>query len=380
MSWSEFHTKSEGLASKARAAQGRGQQLDAESLYRDAARLEEDAWAHAAPEKRRTRGITAVSAVALWYKGRDYARAEQLAHRCLAEGDLPDFARTQLRELLSVIWAASTAAEAGVSFVPGDLLVSVEGGQVRFGGAPLELVLQKLEGFSAAVYRTVEMLMKLPFRRAGRASVEIRSSITPWLFQAPAGSYQFVMRIAEPAAQPRLFTERPISVTQTTSTLLEVLRASASPDVELELPEVVPDLDYRQAFLTMARNLAPRGKLFGRLAVREAVMPSGPIVAFDKSARERLNVALTKIRAEAHEEEIGAQVAIKGVLRAIHLDEDWLVIAPARDGGEPIRVRRTPETLDDVIGPMVNRSVIVTAIRRRRQLHYRDIELDEGED
>ena len=126
----------------------------------------------------------------LWYKGRDYAAAERLAHRYLAAGQLPPFAETQLRNLLHMIWTASAAEKAGVRFVRGDVLVSVKGGQVIYGGAPLDLIVRKVEGIQAVLFRTVEMLLDRPFRKRGGPPADIQSMFRPWLFQAAAGSYQ----------------------------------------------------------------------------------------------------------------------------------------------------------------------------------------------
>src|SRR5580698_1323786 len=102
-----------------------GNALQAEDLYKQAAAEEVAAFDALGEHKHRTRGITAVSAVALLYKGREYSNAERLAHRCLAGAQLPLFAQAQLRNLLHVVWTASAAEAAGVRFVRGDVLVSV---------------------------------------------------------------------------------------------------------------------------------------------------------------------------------------------------------------------------------------------------------------
>ena len=44
------------------------------------------------------------------------------------------------------------------------------------------------------------------------------------------------------------------------------------------------------------------------------------------------------------------------MLRAVHLDQDWLELAV---GNDRVRVIAVGEEVDDVIGPLVNRPVIV---------------------
>ena len=145
MSWDARHSESERLAALAEQAARLGDRARAEALYRDAASADTAALSALPDGKERTKGITAVSAVALWYKGRDLSKAEAAAHASLAHGGLPAFARRQLRDLLNLIWAATAAEEAGIKFVSGDVLVSVKGGQVIHGGAPLDLIVQKVE-------------------------------------------------------------------------------------------------------------------------------------------------------------------------------------------------------------------------------------------
>ncbi len=103
MNWDHHHSLSEALAEEAEALHRAANSAGAEAMYREAAKEESLALAALEPEKVRTRGITAVSAVSLWYKGRDYATAKHTADHCLAAGNLPAFAEQELRSLLRVI-------------------------------------------------------------------------------------------------------------------------------------------------------------------------------------------------------------------------------------------------------------------------------------
>lgn len=374
MTWGEHHTQSERLAHDAELAFGRGDAESAGRLYLEAAEAETRALADVGPGKLRTLGITAVSAVALWYKGRAYQEAERLAHRVLASEQLPEFAMRQLQSLLQMIWSAAGAQTAGLRFVPGDLLISIKGGLVIHGGAPLDLIVQRVEGIQAVLFRVVELLMGRPLRRRGGPALEVQSLIRPWLFHAPAGSYQFAVRVEEPK-QFELFApvDRP-RPDQITSTFFSVLRASSSDDPERELATVVPDSGYREAFASLSRNLAPAGKTFERLEIRDASAPATPTVTLAESSRKDLNAVLRKLKPREPRDE-AEPVEIRGILRGLHLDHDWLEIQP--DSGTPIHVDGAGDVLDDVVGPMVNHRVLVTAVRRGTRHVYQDIELQE---
>lgn len=375
MSWDQHHSRSERLAAEGEQAARTGDRAAAESLYSQAAEAEAAALEALAPEKLRTRGITSVSAVALWYKAHELARAEQLAHRTLAGGDLPEFARTQIRELLTLIWTTMSAEATGVRFVPGDVLVSVKGGDVVYGGAPLDLIVKKVEGVQAALMRTVEMLLGRAFRRRGGPPADLQLMFKPWLFQAPAGSYQFAVRVQEPAQMELWESERP-KIDQITGTFLRILHASATdPDVELEV--LVPDKQYREAFLNLSRNLAPTGRTFERLDVRDAGTPSVVVASFEVETRKGLNAALRRSKPPKTPSSNDVPETIRGTLRALHLDLDWLEVAAADAPSQHLKIEEATDALDDVVGPMVNRLVNVSVLRRGKKLIYQDIELDE---
>jgi len=66
---------------------------------------------------------------------------------------------------------------------------------------------------------------------------------------------------------------------------------------------------------------------------------------------------------------------LKGVLRALNLDKDWLEVSV---DGNSQPVTGVGEAVDDLIGPMVNREVNVRVKRGpRSSLVFIDIELEE---
>ena len=80
MTWAQLHADSERLAIEAQLAARARDMARAIDLYKRAGDLERQALDQLDVSKTRTRGITAVSAVALWFKAGEYALAEQLAH------------------------------------------------------------------------------------------------------------------------------------------------------------------------------------------------------------------------------------------------------------------------------------------------------------
>ena len=226
MSWLSWHEKSEQLASEAHALLRKGDLDHAMNLFREAAEAENQALLAVDVTKARTLGVTTVSAVSLWFKARNYAEAEKLTIR--------DWPRTTCLSLLSVsceayftaIWNSQAMKSAGVSFLPGQVIVSVKGGDIITGGAPLDLIVEKVQTVQALFYRTIEFLKGMPHRKRGAPSAEIQEACRPWLLQAPAGSYQFSVVIQEPR-QADFFKDAGPKADQVAYHFLSILKATS---------------------------------------------------------------------------------------------------------------------------------------------------------
>jgi hypothetical protein len=373
MSWLTFHEISEKAASEAHAARRRGDDALASRLFADAAKAELLALEKiAVSEKPRTFGVTAVSAAALLYKGEQAQQAEQFAHSMLSRPGLPGFAVDQLREILQSIWNEQAQASAGVRFVPGQVTVSVDGGEVVKGGAPLDLVVERVQTIQSIFYRTAEFLKNLPLRRHGPATKPIQDLCRPWLFQSVPGSYQFTVAIQGPA-QGDMFVEGEPEPRLIASTFMAILEGAAN-EPEASLPKIVPDPQYRATFLKLARNLAPTGRSFSHLELRSSTM-NVPVVLTQES-RKSMTAAIRAGLAEPEQSAQLSEIVLRGILRAVHLEKDWIEVYV---NDAPLRVSGVGETVDDVIGPMVNHRVVVHVTQDAKgEYGFRDIELEES--
>lgn len=125
MSWLEYHSNSEKFASLADSALKKGDNGEAEKYYREAAKAEEQAISFVDLSKKRTLCITVVSTAALYFKGKEFEKAELVAHKWLGCDKLPEFATNQLQTILQTIWNEKTFKKTGVEFTKGTVLISV---------------------------------------------------------------------------------------------------------------------------------------------------------------------------------------------------------------------------------------------------------------
>ena len=189
---------------------------------------------------------------------------------------MPQFAKEQLKAIVQTIWNERVFRASGVEFVHGELLVGVAGGLVAVGAAPLDLVHRKVEEVKNLFFRAVEMLLDLPLRRHGMPAQEVREQFRPWIVQAPAGSYQFALRVEKPR-QMELFPSATPGVEEVTSRLFGIVAAASTGSIE-DLEGCIPREDYRDCFIKQVRNLAPTGRTFERLTIqsigREELSPA----------------------------------------------------------------------------------------------------------
>lgn len=370
MSWLDHHRESERLASQAQAALGEGNHREAMNLYVRAADAENAALTALDSSKARTVGISAVSAASLYFKASAYKRAEQVAFQWLGYAALPTFAVDQLRNLLQSIWNEQIRERAGIEFAPGQVLISVKGGDVIEGGAPLDLIVEKVQTVQSLFYRTAEFLVELPHRKRGAPAKEIQESCRPWLFQTVPGSYQFAVAVQEKPFQPDYWKRDLPVAREVADCFLRILHTGIE-DPEGGMPKVVPDSDYRETFLKLTRNLAPNGKVCDQLEIHSA--DGTRAVRLDPEVRRKVGKIIRNRDADV-EQPAGQQQSMSGVLRAVHLDRDWLEVAA---DGEHFHVTKVGEQVDDVIGAMINKPVIVHVLRTGDTLRFLDIEPDD---
>lgn len=380
MSWKMNHAESTRLAVLAHEYTRQGDIELALQHYRKAAEYEMLAIEHIAPEKSRTLGITVVSAASLWYKARAFDKARNVAYRFLATNNLPVFAVAQLEELLQVVWDQESQLLSGIEFTSGEVLVSVSGGEIVRGGAPLELIVRKVDEISKIFYRIVESILHLPFRRRGAPDIKIQEQFRPWLFQAPPGSYQFAVRVEKPK-QLSLFPDTLPDVEIITTKFMQVLKASID-DPLGELEVIVPDQEYRETFLKLARNLAPTGKVFGQMQIAASPILAQDDIILIPSVRDSINQTLRSSAYTPPEAPTQEEKQITGVLRGLQLDQDWLEINADEDPSKPVRIFDALDIVDDIVGPMVNHRVVVTVIEKgqkgqKGKLVFRDIQREE---
>ncbi|HYH01242.1 MAG TPA: hypothetical protein VD837_19100 [Terriglobales bacterium] len=369
------HDESQRLAAQAAALLREGSRQEALALFKQSAALEQQAYAEVPPDRVRTRGILAVSFVALLYKAREYEQAETAIYRLLSTRDLPESASVQLKDLLSTVWDEQALAVAGLKYTGDDILVALKGGEVGVGTAPIDTALQYMTGVTSLVYRLTEFESHQPFRQRGQPSSEIQEFVQARATQPASGSYRFSIKLVQPVQRWLFDEKRELQPHFVIERIMQVLRATVL-DNAPPLEHVIPDRQYRNAVTKLVRNVLPNDKDLREVEVRiggSAAQDSG--VTLLSGARRKV---AAQIRADNPSAPEAKPVRVEGVLRALDLDKQWLEVVES--DGNHVRFKTSSEEVEDVLGPMVNRRVIASGMKRNAE-HPRliDIELSRND-
>ena len=353
------HTTAQELSARAAASLAGGRTQEAQNLFAEAAEHEAAALAAVPTDRIRTRSVLAVSVASLLYKGARLDEAERAIFRYLAPGEFEGWADTQLRELLHVVSDERLLMNTLARRYTGEnITVSLRGGEIGAGTGPLDLILEKATAFRSLLYRMAEWVGSYPLRHRGLPPKDLQNLVQARATEAAVGSYKLEIRLTEPV-QPRLFEPprvQPAELSDRLFNFLECLTAGTSKDLE----DLVPQSDYRKALLQLTRNIVPGGKRLREVGIYRTKNDRLQSVYLTDALPPRIREVIPKQELPSEERK-----SYRGTLRALHLDRNWLELA-LEDGGH-IKCNTVPDMLDDVVGPMVNRHVLVTGPLRQKR-------------
>jgi hypothetical protein len=346
------HRRAERLAAEANVAAQAGQMTRAKELFSSAADEEFVALSEVPTTQQRTRSVLAVSAASLLYKAQRYEEAEAAVFRLLGAQDLNDWATVELRQLLEVVFDERLVhAQLGRQYSGARLTLSLRGGEIGSGTGPLDLVLQKVTGVRSLIYRFAEWVGDYPLRVRGAPPPELQNLIQARATEAAVGSFRMEIRLTEPL-QTELFEPGPVDAVAVGDAFFgffDRLNRGTRQDLE----EFVPDEGYRKAFLELSKTVAPTGKRLREIGLYRSGPDGMQTVYLTSALPPKIKELIPRHEVEPDQE----RDRLVGVLRALHLDQNWLEITMG--SGEHVRCDTLPDMLDDVVGPMVNNRVAV---------------------
>lgn len=236
---------------------------------------------------------------------------------------------------------------------------------------PSDLIVEKVKTLQRIFFRVAEWSNGKPLRRHGPPTKDITSSFEPWLVQEAPGSFQFSVAV-KVNGQLDMFDAEKLEAADIAKKFLEVVTTMAADATGEASKALVSDAGYRGTFRKLIRNLTPPANSTESVAISSKERGNVAVV-LDVSTRPKLDLAI-KAESSKADESAGEQMQeFTGVPRALDLDSDWLKVDV--DSGQ-VTVKGLSQAVDDVIGPMVNKPVLVRAVKTNRgELKFVDISL-----
>src|ERR1035437_7517759 len=363
------HQRALQLADEADALAARGDALQAADLLRRAAESEDGVFSGVPAERAKTRGLVAISATSMLQRTGDLQAAAVLAKRYISTPELPAFAEDVLVGVIMEARRATQAAARGTELSPA-FEIALRGSGVNSGGLiALDTVLLKLEQFKGYMLRIGEWTTSQPFRAKGPVADSVAQGLSPLISPASAGSYRFEIRMSTRTRQLEAFDDQqvanPVRIGQAFFDILEAT-VDGGPD---GLAEVVPDDDYRGAFLKLVKGIAPTGRELDEIEVAQS--HTSALTVLKPELRKSIQRHLDATRQKRPNESVRV-----GILRALDLDKGTLIL---RETGVESSCRVEPGRIfDDVVGPLVNRRVRARGQTKKGSFWVSDI--DEADD
>jgi len=219
----ELHEKAMYLAEMAVVTRLKGDLERADQLFRQAYESEAKA-ARLMPDEplpEPTRSILYRSAASLALDCNEYREAERLIALGLA-GQPPEEIAIELRDLFDKANFQRHLDLRGITLEPEEVQMSIAGRAISPGLAPTEQFIMRIEDVRKLIYRTVERLMRRPYREGGAASRVVRD-YGLFISVPRAASFAVSLRVSRPIQQPLPIFEEEFEYVEPTQVIDEVL-------------------------------------------------------------------------------------------------------------------------------------------------------------
>lgn len=251
------------IAEEAFIAKRLGDEEKAFVLFRRALEYEEKAASllSIAQKNEPTRSILFRSAAALAKNAQEFEVAERLIANGLA-GFPPSEIKEELKNLYEDLNFERHLSLKGLCLGKEHWLMTIHGKATSYGRAAADQLMTRVDRLSVLFYRTVERLVKLPYRTNGGVSKEIKDSFGLFINSFPARSFGVSFQIGRPSPQLYLQADmvknravEPSHIINEIFTCFELFESEKNE----ALKERISDETYYENFVGLAKQMGPDG-------------------------------------------------------------------------------------------------------------------------
>jgi hypothetical protein len=286
---SELHQNAMNLAEDAFIAQRSGNDSKANELFSQALALEQKA-AEQLPlsvNSEPTRSILYRSAASLAYNYKDFELADRLIALGLS-GYPPAEIKEELKNLYEDVNFMRHLKSNGLVMDKSQWLMTIAGDVVRYGGTAADYLMMRVDRISSLFYRTVERMLKQPYRITGSVDKVIKQNYGLYINSFAPGSFAVSFQVGTPDPQteiPGIEKSLPIEPEIVVDEIMNCFEIFES-DEPKKLKDHMNDKNYYENFIGLAKQIAPDGKKINLVGFTTVRNGKDKPVALRKSRKE----------------------------------------------------------------------------------------------
>jgi hypothetical protein len=375
-----LHAKSMDLAEEAFLAQKKGNRSEARNLFLRALDFEQKAVSQLSPIKSSepTRSILYRSAASIAYHAGDYESAERLIANGLS-GYPPPEIKDELKNLYEDINFMLHLSGKGLILTPDQWMMTIAGNSVKYGSAAAEILMTRVEVVTKLFYRTVERLLKVPYRISSRISREIKDKYGLFVNAFIPGSFAVSFQIGCPDPQLLLFDElkkEPVEPSDVIDEIMKCFEVFENDDSN-SLKERFNDDDYFENFVALAKQIAPDGENVKSVGFVSLSKNQERPVSLRKTRKEFVQLADIHTKNETDEDIV--KVSYTGLLRYANSPikgKFGTVKLIDSDTKRTHNINVPISLMKDVVQPFYEEYVIIQGYNKNGKIYLEEIQLE----
>lgn len=314
-----------------------------------------------------TRSVLHRSAATIAIEAGEFDSAERLICRALA-GHPPSDIAEELRDLLEQAYFHRHLSLRGLELAADEFQMSITGDEVGYGMARPDAFLGRVSSVEKLLYRTAERQLKKAYRSHGSVSRGFKEQLEVYLSVPRAASFAVSFRVGRTTQLKFEGLSLAEGIVDEVLYCFELFNRAN----EKELRSRIPDLSYYTNFVGLARAIAPDGrgvKLVGFTALRNGEKKEVALtIEQNKVPIEMLAASAVQDGAEPRTVRVTGRLAFANALR---VTRNLIKISPRE--GKPLTVVVPEGLMDDIVRPLWDTEVTLTAVREGKDLKLLEI-------
>ncbi|GAB4200198.1 MAG: hypothetical protein OHK0022_21050 [Roseiflexaceae bacterium] len=307
-----------------------------------------------------TRSILYRSAAVLAIESGATREAERLIATALS-GNPPIEIAEELRDLLEQVNFNRHLSLRDINLDPNEIQFSIAGNEAGHGIALTHIFIERIKDMERIILRTVERLLGIEYRDRGSSKSSVTQGYQLYITAPRPGSFAVTLRLGRQMSLPGFDISD--AVINEVLDCFELINNGK----EEELREKIPQQAYYQNFLGLVKRVAPDGdsiNFVGLTTIKDGRTIGVPLT------RQQKSISITPVNTSEGSEVKSIQI-IGQLKYASSIKSNQIKVIDASGKSHSVIV---PEGLmGDIVKPLWDSSVVVTAVREDRQLRLIDI-------